>query len=285
MIILTGATGQLGRIVAAHLVSRLPADQIGVSVRDPQKAADLMALGVRVRQGDFSDPASLLNAFEGATQIFLVSSNARAHGGDPLAQHAAVIDAARAVGARRIVYTSQMAASPTSAFGPALDHATTEKMLAESGLAWTALRNGFYASSALGMMGKAVETGVMQTPVDGKIAWTAHADLGEAAAILLTSEGQYDGPTPPLTGSQTLDFSDLTAIASELLGRPIRHETFPDDELAMKLGIPAGAAKFLLGMYLASRAGEFIPVDPTLAQLLGRAPMTVRELMVQNLNT
>ncbi|CAM3530289.1 NAD(P)H-binding protein [Deinococcus frigens] len=264
-------------------MTRVSADQVGVSVRDPQKADDLAALGVRVRQGDFSDPASLSHAFEGATQILLVSSNARAHGGDPLAQHAAVIDAARTVGAGRIVYTSQMAASPTSAFGPALDHAATEKMLAESGLAWTALRNGFYASSALDMMEKAFKTGVMPTPVDGKIAWAAHADLGEAAAIILASEGQYDGPTPPLTGPQALDFGDLAAIASEVLGRSIRHETFPDDELAAKLGVPAGAAKFMLGMYLASRAGEFAPADPTLEGLLERAPMTMRELMAQNL--
>lgn len=281
MIIITGATGQLGHIIAQQLVTRVPADQVGVSVRDPQKADDLGAVGVRVRQGDFSDPSSLLHAFEGATQLLLVSSNARAHGGDPVAQHAVVIDAARTVGARRIVYTSQIAASSTSAFGPALDHAATEKMLAESGLAWTALRNGFYASSALAMMGKAFETGVMQTPQDGKIVWTAHADLGEAAAIVLANEGQYDGPTPPLTGSQALDFSDLTAIASEVLGRPIQHETFPDDELADKLGVPTGAAKFMLGMYLASRAGEFAPADPTLEQLLGRAPITMRELMAK----
>ena len=283
MIIVTGASGQLGRLIVEQLVKLVSPDQIGVSVRDPAKAADLAALGVRVRQGDFSDPASLPHAFEGASQLLLVSSSARASGGDPLAQHAAVIGAARRVGAQRIVYTSQIAASPTSAFGPALDHAATEKMLSESGLAWTALRNGFYASSALGMMGRAFESGVMATPADGRVAWTAHADLGEAAAIILANEGQYDGPTPPLTGPQALDFTDLTALASEVLGRPVRHETFADDELAEKLGVPAGAAKFMLGMYLASRAGEFGPVDPTLEKLLGRSPIRMREVMEQKL--
>ncbi|MDV6374712.1 SDR family oxidoreductase [Deinococcus arenicola] len=283
MIIITGATGQLGHAIAMQLIARLPADQVGVSVRDPRKAADLEALGVRVRQGDFSDPASLSHAFEDASQILLVSSNARSQGGDPLAQHAAVINAARTVGARRIVYTSQIAASPTSAFGPALDHAATEKMLAESGLAWTALRNGFYASSALGMMKKAFETGVMATPAGGKFVWTTHDDLAEAAAIILANEGKYGGPTPPLTGSQALGFADLTEMASEILGRPIRHETFPDDQLAARLGVPAGAAKFMLGMYTASRAGEFGPVNPTLAELLGRPPETMRELMTATL--
>ncbi|GAA3999860.1 NAD(P)H-binding protein [Deinococcus rubellus] len=284
MIIVTGATGQLGRIIVQQLVKRVSPDQIGVSVRNPSKAADLTALGVRVRQGDFSDPASLPHAFEGVTQLLLVSSNARAQGGDPLAQHAAVIDAARTAGARRIVYTSQISTSPTSAFGPGVDHAATEKLLSESGQAWTSLRNGFYASTALGMMSKAFETGVMATPVDGKIAWTAHADLGEGAAVILVNEGQYDGPTPPLTGSQALDFTDLTAIASDILGRSIRHETFPDDELAAKMGIPAGAARFSLGLYVASRANEFGPANPALEQLLGRAPITMRELMAQTLN-
>ncbi len=156
-------------------------------------------------------------------------------------------------------------------------------MLAESGLAWTALRNGFYASRALTMMGRALESGVMATPDDGKIAWATHGDLAGAAATILANEDQYDGPTPPLTGSQALDFTDLTGIASAVLGRSIRHETFPDDELAAKLGIPAGAAKFMLGMYLASRAGEFGPVNPTLEELLGRPPETMRELMAATL--
>ena len=106
MIVITGATGQLGRLVVEKLVGYVPASQIGVSVRDPKKATDLEALGVRVRQGDFNNADSLLSAFEGATQVLIVSSNARASGGDPLAQHRTAIDAAKAAGVRRIVYTS-----------------------------------------------------------------------------------------------------------------------------------------------------------------------------------
>ena len=153
MIIVTGATGQLGRLIVEKLVGLVPPNQIGVSVRDPKKATDLQALGVRVRQGDFNDAAGLRYAFEGATQVLMVSSNARASGGDPLAQHRTAISAAKAVGARRIVYTSQMAASAASAFPPAQDHAATEVMLSQCGLAWTALRHGFYAESGL-MLGR-----------------------------------------------------------------------------------------------------------------------------------
>ena len=282
MFIVTGATGQLGRAIDKHLIDRVPADQVGTSVRDSAKAADLEALGVRVRQGDFKDPESLAHTFERAKQVLLVSSNARATGGDPLAQHRAAIDAAQAAGAKRVVYTSHMAASASSAFPPMLDHHATEAMLQQSGLAWTALRNGFYAASGIALMGDALTTGVIATPADGKIAWTAHADLAEAAAIILASEGRYDGPTPPLTGSHALDFDDVVGIVAALTNKPVHHMTLSDEELRARIverGAPPTTAAILLGLYAASRNGEFATVDPTLAQLLGRSPITMRELI------
>lgn len=193
MIIFTGATGQLGRAIVNKLIERVPAIQVGASVRNPEKANDLAALGVRVRRGDFDDPASLSHAFEGGTQVLIVSSNASASGGDPLAQHRSAIEAARAAGVGRIVYTSHMAASSASAFPPMLDHAATEDMLRQSGLAWSVLRNGFYAESGMLLMGDALQTGMLEAPVDGKVSWTAHADLAEAAAIILTDEGAMTG--------------------------------------------------------------------------------------------
>ncbi len=282
MIIVTGASGQLGHAIVEQLAARIPADLIGVSVRDPAKAANLKALNVRIRHGDFEDSASLRRAFEGATQVLLVSSNARASGGDPLAQHRRAIDAACAVGARRIVYTSHMAASASSAFPPMLDHAATEEMLAQCGIAWTALRNGFYAASGIRLMGDALQSGVIETARDGKVAWTAHADLAEAAAVILAKEGLYEGATPPLTGPEALDFDDIAAIASDLVGRPVRHETLSDEALRGKLvarGVPDVAMSTLLGLFAASRKGEFATLDPTLGNLLGRAPLTMRDLI------
>lgn len=278
MIIVTGATGQLGRAIVEQLVARVPPGQVGASVRDPARAAGLEALGVRVRQGDFTDPASLAHAFEGATQLLLVSSNAAAYGGDPLAQHRAAIDAARAAGARRIVYTSHMGASDTSAFPPMRDHAATEAMLAGSGVAWTALRNGFYASSGITFLGHAGTTGVLEAPEDGEVAWTAHADLAAAAAAVLAGEGRFEGPTPPLTGAESLD---LAGLAAQVLGRPIRRHLLSDDELRARMaarGAPPQAADIVLGFYEASRRGEFAAVDPTLERLIGRPPIRMRDL-------
>ena len=216
MIIVTGATGQLGRAIVEDLVKRVPPSEVGASVRDPEKAAGLRELGVRVRRGDFAAPETLAHAFEGATQVLIISSNARATGGDTLAQHQAAITAARTAGAKRVLYTSHMAASASSAFPPARDHAATEDMLRASGLAWTSLRNGFHASSGIAMMGNAFETGVLAAPADGKVCWTTHADLAAAAAAILANEGSFDGPTPPLTGSELLDFADVARFATDV---------------------------------------------------------------------
>ncbi|RKH64745.1 NAD(P)H-binding protein [Corallococcus aberystwythensis] len=286
MIVVTGATGQLGRLIVEKLVSRVPADRVAVSVRDVQKAQDLAALGVRVRRGDFAEPDSLPHAFEGASQVLIVSSNASATGGDPLAQHRSAIAAARSAGARRIVYTSHMGASRTSAFPPMLDHAETERMLGESGLAWTALRNGFYAASAMFLLEKGLRTGVFEAPPDGKVSWTPHADLAEAAAVILANEGRYDGPTPPLTAPEALDFGELCELASSILGRPLRRSIVSEEEMAAKLTanhMPARPLAISLGLYRASHRGEFATVDPTLRELLGREPTRMCEVIAGTL--
>jgi NAD(P)H dehydrogenase (quinone) len=286
MIVVTGATGQLGRLIVEKLITRVPVDRVAVSVRDVRKAEDLAARGIRVRGGDFAHPKSLAHAFEGASQVLLVSSNAAAYGGDTLAQHRCAIDAARSVGARRVVYTSHMAASRSSAFPPMLDHAATEQMLEGSGLAWTALRNGFYAASAVPLLGQGLRTGVFEAPVDGKVSWTTHEDLAEAAAVILADEGRFDGPTPPLTSEQALDFGELCDITSSVLGRPLRRGTVSEDEMRAKLaasGVPTPGVDRLLGLFRASRDGEFAAIDPTLRTLLGRAPTSIRELIAGKL--
>ena len=282
MIVVTGATGHLGRIIVEKVAGLVPAAQVSASVRDPAKAAKLKALGVRVRRGDFNDPDSLKYAFEGATQVLMVSSNARASGGDTVAQHRSAIAAARAVGVRRIVYTSHMAASASSAFAPMLDHRATEEMLQQSGLAWTALRNGFYANTVAMMIGDAVSSGILTAPADGKVSWTTHADLAAAAAAILLQEGRFEGPTPPLTAPDALDLGDVAAILADLHGRPVERQIIADEEQAAAMaqrGVSRSAIEITLGLYRAARAGEFAAVDPALAKLIGRKPMTLREVL------
>ncbi len=285
MIIVTGANGQLGRAIVENLLERVAVDQIGVSVQNPEKAHDLERRGVRVRRGDFDDAASLAHAFEGASQVLIVS--APRLGEQALRQHRTAIDTAKAVGAQRILYTSQMAANPASPFAPAPDHAATEAALRESGVAFTALRNGYYASSAAALLGNAIETGEAVAPEDGPVAWTAHADLARAAAITLT-KGGLDGITPALTGSEALDLAGVAEIVSEVTGRPIRRVVVSDEEFRSRLvaqGSPESMANMYLGYFVASRQGEFATIDPTLARLLGRPPITLRDVVKTTLHT
>ncbi len=284
MIVVTGATGKLGKLIVDELASRMPVSEIGVSIRDPKKAKNLQERGIRVRMGDFAQPDTLAHAFEGASQLLMVSSNARAFGGDTLAQHKAAIHAAKEAGVERIVYTSQIASSPSSAFSPGHDHAATEVMLAESGLAWTALRNGFYADSALIFMGPEWQKGKIVAPRDGKVAWTAHTDLAAAAAAILTGVMTFDGPTPPLTGAEALNLAGLASVGSRLIGMPIARETVADEAFAAQmrqLGLPEAVVGISLGYYEASRRGEFDKVDSTLEKLIGRQPKTMHDVLTK----
>jgi NAD(P)H dehydrogenase (quinone) len=280
MIIVTGATGQLGRAVVERLLDRLPAGQIGVSVRDPKKAQDLEERGVQVRRGDFEEPSSLTRAFAGASQVLIVSGPAESE------PHRAAIEAAKAVHAKRILYTSHMGANLRSPFQPMRTHAETERDLQASGIPFTSLRNGFYATTAIQIMGGALHTGRLAVPEDGPVSWTGHADLAEAAAIALTRDGLLDGITPPLTGPQALDFADIARIASELTGREITRVAVSGEEWTAGLvshGVPEADATMLLGMFAASRQGEFAAVDPALADLLGHEPATFRDVLAATL--
>lgn len=279
MIIVSGANGKLGRAVVERLLDRVPPEGIGVCVRHPEAAREQAERGVRVRRGDFADPASLEHAFEGASRVLVVSVDSTGETARHL--HATAIGAAAKAGAERIVYTSHMGAGPSSPFPPMPDHAAAEVALAESGVRFTSLRNGFYAASALQLLGAAVQTGELVAPADGPVSWTAHADLAEAAAIALTGD-DLDGITPALTAAEAIDMAGVAAIAAELTGRPIRRVVVPDAEYRGGLvahGVPQAAADMLVGLFAASRRGDFARVDPTLAQLIGRPPVPLREVL------
>ena len=280
MIVVTGATGQLGRGVVAALLERLPAGDIAVSVRDPVKATDIAKCGVRLRRGDFADPGSLAAAFAGADQVLLISADKL--GEEALRLHQAAINAASAVGARRILYTSHMGARQGSPFAPADQHARTEDDLAASGVAFTALRHGFYAESCLQMIGDGLKAGELRVPEDGPVSWTGRADLAEADAVILIGNGRMAGITPPLTAADAVTMADIAAIASEVSGREIRHVTVTDDawrKARVAAGMPPFYAEMLLGMFRAARRGDFAAVDPALEQLLGRPPRSLRDVL------
>jgi uncharacterized protein YbjT (DUF2867 family) len=279
MIIVTGATGALNGATVDHLLERVPAEQLAVVVRDPAKAQRFADRGVEVRRADYADPNSLPAAFDGADQLLLVSSSDPK--ADAVSLHRAAIDAAVAVGVGRILYTSHQGAAADTPFGPGRDHAATEKLLGESGAAWTSLRNGFYAHTLNWLLGPWREAGLITVPADGPVSWTAREDAAEAAAIVLDSDGAYDGPIT-LTANTAPTFDDIAGIASELTGQTIESEVIGEDAWVaaqVAAGQEEFMARFLLGMYQAAQAGFFAGVDPLLGKLLGREPQTVRGLL------
>ncbi|MET7419751.1 NAD(P)H-binding protein [Dactylosporangium sp. NPDC005555] len=280
MIVITGATGALNGATVEHLLKLVPADQIGVSVRDTGKAQHFADRGVRVRRGAYDDPAALLDSFEGADQVLLVSSN-DPHG-DSVALHRTAVEAAVAAGATRILYTSHQGAGLDNPFQPARHHAATEAVLADRGVAWTSLRNGFYAHSLGWLLGPWRETGVIAAPADGPVSWTERADAAEAAAVILAGRS-FDGPVT-LTAGAAVTFDDIAAAASELTGRDVSRVVVDDEDfVAARVadGAPEFMARFTLSIFQAAREGRFTGVDPTLETLLGRAPRTVADLLAQ----
>jgi NAD(P)H dehydrogenase (quinone) len=279
MIIVTGASGALNGATVDHLLDHVPAEEVVVAVRDPAKAQRFADRGVEVLRGDYADPNSLPAAFDGADQLLLVSSSDPQ--ADAVSLHRAAIDAAVTAGVGRILYTSHQGAAPDTPFGPGRDHAATEQLLSESGVAWTSLRNGFYAHSLNWLLGLWRETGLITVPTDGPVSWTAREDAAEAAAIVLASDGAYDGPVT-LTANAAPTFEDIAAIASELTGRDIGFEAIGDDSwvgVQVAAGRQEFIARFMLGMYQAAHEGFFAGVDPLLGELLGRDPQTVRDLL------
>jgi NAD(P)H dehydrogenase (quinone) len=281
MIIVTGATGALNGATVDHLLERMAASEIVVVARTPGKAQRFADLGIQVRQGDYADPSSLPSAFDGADQLLLVSSSDP--GADAVSLHRAAVDAAAQAGVGRILYTSHQGASPTTPFGPGRDHAATEQLLAESGIAWTSLRNGFYAHSIDWLTGPWRKTGVITVPLDGPVSWTAREDAAEAAAVIIASDGGYDGAVT-LTASAAPTFAEIADTASRVSGRSIDLAVIGETEWTasrLAAGQPAAVAAFTLGMFRAAHEGYFAGVDPLLAQLLGREPRSVADALAQ----
>ena len=284
MIVVTGAAGQLGRQIVEKLCTMIDPHRIAVSVRDPNQVEVLAERGVRVRRGDFDDAASLAAAFDGAEQVLIVSANKL--GEEARRLHRNAIEAALAAGARRILYTSHMGARTGSSFAPGDQHAGTEDDLTRAGVPFTSLRHGFYAESCLMMVGDALRQGELRVPEDGPVSWTTRADLAEADAAILAGRASFEGLSPPLTATTAITMSELAAIASEVGGRKVRHTTVADEEwrsAKIAAGTPELYADMLLGMFQAARRGDFAETDPALGTLLGRKPVSMREVLSEHL--
>jgi NAD(P)H dehydrogenase (quinone) len=269
-IVITGATGQLGRLVIESLLERgIPASDLRALGRNADRLAAFAAQGIDTRVIDFAQPETLDAAFSGADALLLVSGS---EVGQRLQQHRNAIDAAVRAGVGRVVYTSASKATDTDLV-VAPEHAETERLLAASGLPVTVLRNNWYTENYLGTLDTAAATGeIVGSAGEGRVASATRADYAEAAAVVLTTPG-HEGAVYELSGDIAWTFADLAEVASELLGREVVYRPVSPEEhgsILTGVGLDAGTAGFVVALDGNIRDGALAEATPTLRELLGR---------------
>jgi NAD(P)H dehydrogenase (quinone) len=280
-VIVTGASGHLGRLVADALLERADPSDIVLVTRHPRALRDLAERGVTVRHGDFDDPATLADAFAGGERALLVSTVAV---GRRLAQHRAAIEAASAAGVRHLVYTSFPNPGPGHPVGPiATEHGETEELLKGSGLEWTILRNATYAELQVMPGALAVAGGKLYTnAADGLLVPVSRQDCAAAAAAVLTTAG-HAGVTYDITGPEAFSQAQLADVLSDVSGRRVELVPVGDRMLTWGLtrnGAPKPVARAIVAFGKAIREGYYDLVDPAVSQLIGREPRTLRDVLI-----
>lgn len=280
-IAITGATGQLGRIVLEKLQRKVPASDIVALVRDPAKAGEL---GVETRVANYDQPGTLDAALAGVGTLLLISGS---EVGKRAAQHANVIAAAKKAGVKRIVYTSLLHAD-RSPLSLAPEHVQTEAGLKASGIPYTLLRNGWYTENYTASIPAALANGAFYGSAgDGRISSSPRADYAEAAVVVLTSEG-HDGKTYELANDDAYTLADLAAEISRQTGRSIPYKNLPEADYAAAL-TAAGLPDWLAGAYaswdMGASQGALFDDGHQLSQLLGRPTTPLSKVVADALKS
>jgi len=283
-IVVTGATGHLGRLIVEALLrdGTNPAHIVAAG-RAVEKLDDLAAKGVRVARIDYTDPASLAAAFEGASTLMLVSGS---EVGQRFAQHSAAIDAAKAAGISRIVYTSAPAAT-TSALILAPEHKATEEYLEASGVPFTILRNGWYTENYVQAAQQGAATGVIAASVgEGTVSSASRADYADAAAAVLVSDG-HDGAVYELSGDTAWGFAELAATVAELAGKEVTYSALTPEQHAETLtgfGLDEGTVGFVVALDGNIRDGLLGHTPGDLSRLIGRPTTPLKTTLAEALD-
>ncbi|WP_419964529.1 SDR family oxidoreductase [Pantoea vagans] len=269
MIAVTGATGQLGRIVIDALLKNVPAAEIVAAVRTPAKAADLAALGVIVRQADYGQPETLEAAFAGVDKLLLISGS---EVGQREAQHKAVIDAAKAAGVSFIAYTSLLHAD-TSPLGLGVEHRATEALLKAAGIPFALLRNGWYTENYAASIPPALaHHAFIGAAGEGRIASAARQDYAEAAAEVMTRDDQA-GKVYELSGDDSYTLAQFAAEIAAQSGEKVEYVNLSQADFAAALkgaGLPEGLAEMLADSDAGAEKGGLFDDSRQLSKLIGR---------------
>ncbi|MFV0128360.1 SDR family oxidoreductase [Streptomyces sp. HMX112] len=269
-IVVTGATGHLGRLVIdALLAAGVPADTVAAVVRDKEKAADVAARGVELRIADYDRPETLDDTFRSGDRVLLISGNEI---GRRVAQHAAVIDAARAAGVAQLAYTSVLG-GPDADFELAAEHKETERLILGSGLPYTLLRNGWYTENYTEQLAPVLQHGaVVASAGEGRVASAARADYAAAAAAVLT-QGGHLGKAYELSGDTAWSFAEYAAVVAEQSGKDIAYRDVPAEthlSVLTAAGVPEPFAVILVDVDAAVGRGLLARTSGELARLIDR---------------
>jgi len=282
MIAITGASGQLGRLVIAELLNSVAANELVAVVRNPAKAEDLAAMGVHVRRGDYTQPETLAEAFADVDRLLLISSS---EVGQRAPQHANVIAAAKAAGVKLQAYTSILHADSTP-LGLGDEHRQTEAMLARSGVPFVLLRNGWYTENYAASIPAALQYGVLLGSAgEGRISSAARADYAAAAAAVLLADDQA-GKVYELAGDSSYTLKDFAAEIAAQSGKPVAYQDMaPSDYSAAlkKAGLPEGLAELLADSDAGASRGGLFDGSGTLGRLIGRPTTPLAEVVRKTL--
>lgn len=269
-ILVTGASGQLGRLVIDKLLKTVPPSHVIAMARSPEAVADLPSRGVEVRVGDYTKPETLEAAFAGIDRLLLISSSEI---GQRLSQHSNVIAAAKQAGVRLLAYTSVLHAD-VSLLGLAEEHRQTEGELRDSGIPFVLLRNGWYTENYTASIPPALIHGVfLGSAGEGRIASASRGDYAEAAAAVLTSGEDQAGRVYELAGEQSYTLSQFAAEIARQSGKPVSYKNLPEEEFKAALigaGLPEGVAALLADSDMAASEGALFDDSHQLSKLIGR---------------
>ncbi|OTG55582.1 NAD(P)-dependent oxidoreductase [Acinetobacter sp. ANC 4204] len=275
-IAITGATGQLGSIVIEKLLLQTEANNIVALVRNPAKATHLTAQNIEVREFDYDRPETLVPALSGIDKLLLISAN---EVGRRTPQHKAVIDAAKVAGVPYLAYTSLLRAD-TSPLGLAQEHRETEKLIQDSGLRYTFLRNNWYSENYLAGVAHTIEIGTLfGAAQDGRISSASRIDYAEAAAKVLTSTG-HDNQIYELAGSQSFSLSELATLIGQAASKTINYQNLSAEEYTQGLtqaGLPAGLVEVIVDADIQTIQGAMYSDSQDLEQLIGRKTTNIQD--------
>jgi NAD(P)H dehydrogenase (quinone) len=286
-ILVTGATGKLGSKVVETLLKTVPADQLAVSVRNPEKAEGLKARGVEVRQGDFDTPETLDAAFSGIDRLLIVSSSEVRLGGDEvrMRQHANAVAAAERANVKFIAFTSAPNAEKSNFFLAPV-YKATEEAIVKTGIPYSLLRNNWYLENEIGSIQAAMAGAPWITATgDGKVGWALRQDLAEATANVLTGNG-HENTIYELSG-KLMTHKELVSILETVLGKEIPFQQVDDDtyaEIMKGAGVPEAFLPMLSNTQKGIREGGLEVESNDLEKLLGRSVIPMREALNQIVN-